>query len=141
MTQAVAREFRWPVRVYYEDTDAGGVVYHASYLRFMERARTEWLRARGFEQDRLRVEYDLLLVVHDVALQFLQPARFDDQLSVTVALTGCGGARVALTQAVLRPRDAAVCCRATLNVASVSASRWRPRRLPAVLRTELRDGF
>jgi tol-pal system-associated acyl-CoA thioesterase len=74
--------FFWPVRVYYEDTDCGGVVYYANYLRFMERARTEWLRALGFEQDLLATEHGVIFAVRSVALDFVRPARFNDLLRV-----------------------------------------------------------
>src|SRR5579859_3894169 len=80
-------EFHWAVRVYYEDTDLGGVVYHANYLRFMERARTEWLRSLGLEQDVLRNHHSVQFVVVDAAVRFRQPARFNEELTVTVALT------------------------------------------------------
>ena len=74
--------FTWPIRVYWEDTDAGGVVYHASYLRFLERARTEWLRARGIDQSRVRAEHGIVFVVRDLSIQFLQAAKLDDELDI-----------------------------------------------------------
>lgn len=132
--------FRWPVRVYYEDTDAGGVVYHANYLRFMERARTEWLRARGFEQDLLRAREDRLFVLRRAQLQFVHPARFNDELSVLVVILGIGRASIDFQQTVLRPADGVVCCRGDLNIACVSASQLRPARIPDALLAEIRDG-
>ncbi|HGX92774.1 MAG TPA: YbgC/FadM family acyl-CoA thioesterase, partial [Candidatus Tenderia sp.] len=78
--------FSWPVRVYYEDTDAGGVVYHASYLCFLERARTEWLRSLGLEQDVLRQRDNILFAVRHIDIAYLKPARFNDQLDVTAAV-------------------------------------------------------
>lgn len=86
--------YHWPVRVYYEDTDAGGVVYYANYLKFMERARSEWLRALGVEQDQLRVEAGALLMVHSLSVQYLRPAKFNQQLSVTVEVNHLGRAKV-----------------------------------------------
>ena len=79
-------DFRWPVRVYYEDTDSGGVVYYANYLRFMERARTEWMRTLGFEQDALIRNPGILFAVRSASLEYLRPARFNDLLEVSVRL-------------------------------------------------------
>ncbi|MBP7900929.1 MAG: YbgC/FadM family acyl-CoA thioesterase, partial [Gammaproteobacteria bacterium] len=76
--------YHWPVRVYYEDTDAGGVVYYANYLKFMERARSEWLRALGVEQDALRQTTGVLLMVHSLSVRYVQPAKFNEQLQVSV---------------------------------------------------------
>ncbi|MEO6104444.1 MAG: YbgC/FadM family acyl-CoA thioesterase, partial [Pseudoxanthomonas sp.] len=81
---AAELQFSWPTRVYWEDTDAGGVVYHAQYLAFLERARTEWLRARGKGQELLRGEYDLVFAVRSMHIDFRQPARLDDALDVSV---------------------------------------------------------
>jgi acyl-CoA thioester hydrolase len=122
--------FRWPVRVYFEDTDAGGVVYHATYLNFLERARTEWLRSLGFEQDRLREEQGVLFVVRRMGIEYRSSARFNDQLTVTSALSGQGRASLDFEQTVLREADASLCCRAKVNVACVDAGRMRPTRIP-----------
>ena len=81
------RIFHWPVRVYYEDTDAGGVVYHSQYLNFMERARTEWLRSIGFEQTVLRASFNILFVVHSMQIQFKKAARFDELIDIETQLT------------------------------------------------------
>jgi acyl-CoA thioester hydrolase len=125
--------FRWPVRVYFEDTDAGGVVYHATYLNFLERARTEWLRALGFEQDRLREEQGVLFTVRRLGIEYRSPARFNDQLTVTSSLSGHGGASLDFEQTVWRVADGGLCCRASVNVACVDAARMRPTRIPAVI--------
>jgi acyl-CoA thioester hydrolase len=127
---AEAPAFHWPVRVYYEDTDAGGVVYHARYLHFMERARTEWLRAIGFEQTRLRSEHDVLFAVRRMDLQFVSPARFNEELLVTTRLTGNGRASIDFEQQVLRADGHSPCCRATVNVACLDAGRFRPTGIP-----------
>jgi acyl-CoA thioester hydrolase len=82
----VSRLFSWPTRVYWEDTDAGGVVYHAQYVAFLERARTEWLRARGHSQEWLRGDHDLVFAVRAMTLDFLKPARLDDLLQVELVL-------------------------------------------------------
>jgi acyl-CoA thioester hydrolase len=132
--------FEWPVRVYYEDTDAGGVVYHARYLQFMERARTEWLRALGFEQQRLREEQGVLFAVRRMALEFVRPARFDQSLTVTAVVTGCGRASIDFAQQVVDAADGALCCRATVNVACLEASRLRPVRIPQAMQDALVPG-
>lgn len=136
-----APAFVWPVRVYYEDTDAGGVVYNANYLRFFERARTEWLRALGFEQDRLRDEHDLLFAVRRAEIQFRQPARFNEALLVTVRIAACGRASIDFEQEVRRETDDLLCCRALFNIAAISAARQRPKRIPAHLFAEIADGL
>src|SRR5580698_5671702 len=92
--------FSWSVRVYYEDTDLGGVVYHANYLRFMERARTEWLRSLGFEQDVLRNHHSVQFVVVDAAVRFRRPARFNDELTVSVAVVKQTAASLSFHQEV-----------------------------------------
>ena len=125
--------FLWPVRVYFEDTDAGGVVYHATYLNFLERARTEWLRALGFEQDRLRDEQGVLFVVRRMGIEFRGSARFNDQLTVSAALTGRGRASLDFAQSVVRDADGVVCIRASINIACVDAVRMRPARIPEAI--------
>jgi acyl-CoA thioester hydrolase len=122
--------FDWPVRVYYEDTDAAGVVFYANYLRFMERGRTEWLRALGFEQDQLRAEQGVVFAVTAVDLKYLTPARFNDLLTVRSSLSYKGGASLAFEQEILRVTDQAVCCRGSVKVVCLDATTMRPRRLP-----------
>jgi acyl-CoA thioester hydrolase len=133
--------FRWPVRVYYEDTDAGGVVYHANYLLFMERARTEWLRVLGFEQDVLRREAGVQFSVRRASIDYLRPARFNDLLTVTVALAAVGGASLELAQEVVREADGVVCCRGAVQVACVDAATLRPARIPKQLLAEIAHGL
>jgi acyl-CoA thioester hydrolase len=120
--------FSFGIRVYWEDTDAGGVVYHASYLRFLERARTEWLRAQGFGQQALRESEDLVLVVRDMAIDFHKPARLDDELLVSVVLAQRRSASLLITQEITRGDQALV--RASVRVACLVASSFRPRPLP-----------
>ena len=132
--------FRWPVRVYYEDTDAGGVVYHANYLLFMERARTEWLRALGFEQDALRREAGVQFSVRRATIDYLRPALFNDLLTVTVGLTARGGASLDLAQEVVRDTDL-VCCRGAFQVACVDVATLRPARIPKQLVAEIAHGL
>jgi acyl-CoA thioester hydrolase len=131
--------FTWPVRVYYEDTDAGGVVFYANYLRFMERARTEWLRSLGFEQDALREHDRVLFAVRGVSVEYLRPARFNDLLRVTAALARSGRAGLDFEQEVRRETDGTLCCRGLVKVACVSADDFRPRRIPDKLLAEIAD--
>ena len=130
-----AAPFQWPVRVYWEDTDAGGVVYHAQYLAFMERARSEWMRAIGFGQDRLRLESHLCFVVRALSIDFRAPARLDDLLSVSVRLAQCRGASLVIAQEIRR--GDALLVGATVRVAAVSADAFRPRPIPAALLAQL----
>jgi len=127
--------FAWPVRVYYEDTDAGGVVYHASYLRFLERARTEWLRSLGFDQGTVRESHGVLFAVRAMSLEFMQPARFDDQLRVSVFDLAPRRASFELAQAIHRGDE--LLCRAHVRVACVDAKDFTPRPVPEVIRKEL----
>lgn len=123
--------FSFPVRVYWEDTDAGGVVYHAQYLAFMERARSEWMRALGLHQDALRREHDLVFVVRAMNTDFRAPARLDDQLQVSVALLECRGASLVLAQRV--QRDGALLVDASVRVAALRASSFRPCAIPSTI--------
>ena len=131
--------FTWPVRVYYEDTDAGGVVFYANYLKFMERARTEWLRSRGFEQDSLREREEIFFAVRRVELDYLRAARFNDLLSVTVDLVHLGGASLDVAQEIRREADDALCCRGLVKVACLNQWTMRPTRLPETLLAEIAD--
>jgi acyl-CoA thioester hydrolase len=132
--------FRWGVRVYYEDTDSGGVVYYANYLRFMERARTEWMRSLGFEQDRLLAEQGLLFAVRSASIDYLQPARFNDLLDVTVDIRHCGRASLTLEQAVLRHAGAASpLCTGTIRIACIEAQTFRPQPIPDSILKEIVD--
>lgn len=121
--------FSWPVRVYYEDTDAGGVVYHAAYLRFLERARTEWLRDLGFDQSVIRERDNLVFAVRSMEIGFLKPARFDDVLSVSVFDCRAGRASFEMAQAIRR-EDGEVLCQARVRVACVDAETFAPKAVP-----------
>lgn len=155
MTQ---RTFAWPVRVYYEDTDSGGVVYYANYLKYMERARSEWLRGLGFEQDELAREHDIVFAVRAARIDYLRPARFNDRLTVTAALIDEGRASVTFSQHVLRaPAECAsaqgyidnhaceemmadkenTLCTGEIRVACLSASALRPRAIPTHILAEI----
>ena len=123
-----AQPFRWPVRVYYEDTDLGGVVYYANYLKYLERARTEWLRAAGFEQSALAAVHQVVFIVHSIALDYLKPARFDDRIEVSVEPREIGAARMELGQAVRRGEETLVTAR--VEIACVNTPSFRPVRIP-----------
>lgn len=120
--------FLWPVRVYYEDTDLAGLVYYANYLRFMERARTEWLRAFGFEQTDLHQQWGIVFAVRSVALDYLRPAVFNDELTVTVESVTARGSRIRLAQRVLRAADVLTVGR--IEVACLDTRSLRPARIP-----------
>jgi acyl-CoA thioester hydrolase len=122
--------FSWPIRVYWEDTDAGGVVYHASYLRFLERGRTEWLRALGIAQQALRESHDLVFAVRSVSMDFLAPARLDDALSVSVELTEVRSASLRFRQSLRREFDGLLLVEAEVRAACLTASTFRPRPIP-----------
>ncbi|MBW8310578.1 MAG: tol-pal system-associated acyl-CoA thioesterase [Rhizobium sp.] len=126
--------FSFPIRVYWEDTDAGGVVYHASYVRFLERARTEWLRAQGVGQQALREGEDLVLVIRGMTLDFHKPARLDDELQASVVLVERRPASLLIEQEIFRAGQVLV--RAQVRVACLVASSFRPRPLPEWLAVE-----
>ncbi len=155
--------FFWPVRVYYEDTDSGGVVYHANYLKFMERARTEWLRSLGFEQDELARHPGVIFAVQRMELEFLYPARFNALLQVSVALRERRAASLLFQQEIVTAGSATgteagdarghqrggkgenmdgdtasrVLCRARVRIACLDATSLRPRRIPVPLQREI----
>ncbi len=127
--------FLWPVRVYYEDTDAGGVVYYANYLRFMERARTELLRHHGFEQDELREREGVIFAVRSVQVDYLAPARFNDLLQVRTGILQAGRASLTFGQDVIRERDGHLLCRGEVKVACLDSETFRARAIPDVMKT------
>ena len=129
--------FVWPVRVYYEDTDSGGVVYYANYLKFLERARTEWLRGRGFEQDQLARDRHLLFAVRRLSVEYRQPARFNDQLEVVSQVATAGGASLTFEQAIRRAGSTVALCEARVKVACIHALTLQPRRMPQDLLREM----
>ena len=121
-------DFRHALRVYWEDTDAGGVVFFANYLKFFERARTEWLRTLGFGQERLRNDTGALFVVADTSMRFLEPARLDDLLDVSVRLVEAG--RASLTLAQQARRADTLLADGTIRIGCVDAGTFKPRRIP-----------
>ncbi|MBI1731317.1 MAG: tol-pal system-associated acyl-CoA thioesterase [Gammaproteobacteria bacterium] len=135
--QAAGAEFRWAVRVYYEDTDATGLVYHSTYLEFMERARTEWLRHLGHGQHDLRSKTGIVFVVRDLEVRFMRPARIDQLLEVTVRITRCRGASMRFEQTV-HDGETGPLCRALVEVACIDAVTLKPRRLPDFIKEGLK---
>lgn len=135
--------FLLPVRVYYEDTDAGGVVYHSNYISFFERARTEWLRQLGYELDELAHDEGIIFVVRAVTCDYLRPALFNDELFVSAEIKALGKTSIQFTQKVMRAAkksdpewDKETCivlAEGTVTVVSVSADKFRPKRIPKQL--------
>ena len=131
--------FNWPIRVYYEDTDSGGVVYYANYLRYMERARTEWLRQLGFEQDRLLIDDRLIFAVRRAEIDYLQPARFNDQLEVVTEVTKLGRASLTFIQTISKAeKSIPSLCRGKIQIAALNAETFRPCAIPNPIAEEIR---
>ena len=135
---APAPSFSHRCSIYWEDTDAGGVVYYANYLKFMERCRTEWLRALGIDQQRLRAERRLQFVVVNVSVDFLRPALLHDEIIVTAELERMSGATISFKQTVMR--DDLQLIDATIRVACLDSGTLKPRAIPKDLFTEWRNG-
>lgn len=130
--------FVWPVRVYYEDTDAGGVVYHANYVKYLERARTEWLRHLGFEQNEVRRRLGVMFVVTGLILDYHRPARFNDELMVSVAILRKRRASVTFAQAIhFAAVGHARLCSAEVTAACVNSETFKPQPWPHVIAAEL----
>jgi acyl-CoA thioester hydrolase len=135
---AAARAYRWPVRVYYEDTDAAGVVYYANYLKYLERARTEWLRSLGFEQTVLARDYNVIFVVRALNIEYLRPAQFNDELTVELELSEQRGGLIVLKQAVKHGDETLAA--AEVRVACVNTRTFRPVRIPAAILERITAG-
>lgn len=132
--------FVWPVRVYYEDTDAGGVVYYANYLKFMERARTEWLRTRGLEQDVLIKDQDLVFAVRSLSIDYIRPARLDDLLRVRVTVSELRRASIVFEQTINRVHNSEsedILTIGQVKVVSLAATSFKPKPIPLTLRKDL----
>jgi acyl-CoA thioester hydrolase len=129
------REFFWPTRVYYEDTDAAGVVYHSNYLKFMERARTEWLRQEGHSQKSLVETEGIVFVVAKMNIEFKSPARFDELLTVCSRLTGANGVGMMFDQTITS-ETGSVRCRADVHIVCVDPETFRPKRIPESIKAK-----
>ncbi|WP_447044185.1 tol-pal system-associated acyl-CoA thioesterase [Vreelandella sp. H-I2] len=130
MSDSINNGYRLPLRVYMEDTDAGGIVYYVNYLKFMERARSEWLRQLGFDQQTL-LDEGTQLVVYRLACHYAKPACLDDALEISAHITDVGRCRMTFEQQVRR--DEELLCSATVEIACLSAERMRPKAWPASL--------
>ncbi|MDT8425748.1 MAG: tol-pal system-associated acyl-CoA thioesterase [Methyloprofundus sp.] len=131
------KQFTWPVRVYYEDTDAGGVVFYANYLKFYERARTEMLRAMGFEQDELMAQQNVIFVVRSVQVDYLKPAKFNDLLEVSAGLNLVKSASLIFEQSIRRQDE--ILSKATIRIACLDANTMRPQLIPDFLKQALNN--
>jgi len=127
--------FQWPVRVYYEDTDAGGVVFYANYLKFYERARTEMLRARGVEQDELIVNDSVIFVVRSVEVDYLQPAKFNDLVHVSAEISLLKSASIHFQQSIYRGEDKL--STSNIRIACLDSDTMRPKQIPEPLKRAL----
>ena len=136
--------FCWPVRIYWEDTDAGGIVFYANYLKFFERSRTEWLRSLGVEQQRLKDSTGGMFVVAETSIRYARPARLDDQLIVTANMYQIGRASLIIKQQALLKTEQtttdsyAVICEGTIKIGWVNVQTMQPTRLPASLLERLK---
>jgi len=126
------------VRVYYQDTDAGGVVFHATYLDFLERARMEWMRARGFDARELASRFRLVFIVRRLEIAYMKPALLDDMVSVSATMENMGRAQLTFAQEVRRERE--TLARAAVNVACVGAEDLKPMPFPEEIRMSLAGG-
>ena len=135
MQKVMPSSFQWPVTVYYEDTDAGGVVYHSNYLKFFERARTELLRSGGVSQQVL-LEDEVGFVVRHMDIDFLQGARLDDQLVVLTTVSGLKKASLVFCQEIVNP-EGKVLCKARVKVACVNSAKMKPKAMPSFIFEEL----
>ena len=136
----MSTEFNWQVRVYYEDTDAGGVVFYANYLRFMERARTEWLRNVGFEHEQLINEHGIIFAVKNVTIDYKKPGRLDDLLTVTSTLLNSRGASITFQQSIKNEKDELL-TQAEIKVACLNATTLKASPMPEELLLELNKGI
>ena len=134
------KPYVWHARVYYEDTDAGGVVYYANYLKFMERARTEWLRSLGVEQDELAQNLNVLFAVRSVSIKFKQPARFNDSLTVTVEPFALKPASVSFKQTIMKQsKETNVLTSGEINVVCLRVNDFSPQSIPKNLLKEIKS--
>ena len=124
----VGRIHHWPIRIYYEDTDSGGVVYHSNYLKFMERARTEWLRDFEIDQKALKDNLNLMFVVHEIDIKFTRPAVFNDEIEVQTKLEKLGSVKIELEQKIFRSTE--ILTESRVVVASVNSFSMKPMRIP-----------
>jgi len=128
-------QFQWPIRVYYEDSDAGGVVYHSNYLNFMERARTEWLRSLGFEQTELREQMGVLFVVRSLQMRYRRPANFNDALMIHSCILEVGRSLLKFEQIIKRGDETLT--EATVDVVCIDVDQFKPVGIPPTIRNSM----
>jgi acyl-CoA thioester hydrolase len=131
------KKFIWPVRIYYEDTDAGGVVFYANYLKFFERARTEMLRAMGYEQDELMINPGIVFAVRSVQIEYLKSARFNELIEVSAEIIDAKRASLTFEQLITRGDD--VLCTSITRIACLDANTMRPKEIPKILQELLKN--
>jgi len=148
MSEVIVRagEFSWPVRVYYEDTDSGGVVYYANYLKFMERARTELLRSVGFEQDQLQQELGIIFAVRSANIQYKKPAKFNDELNVLTSISRIGKASIYFTQSIYLlgtnlSASKNLLADAEIKIACLNAESFSPQSMPSSITKKMTTEF
>jgi len=152
LSRKKSREFIWPIRVYYEDTDSGGVVYYANYLKFMERARTEMLRSLGFEQDQLQQQSGILFAVHSVNIQYKKPAKFNNELTVVTTISACGKASIVFIQKIFHEEalleasvnthsDALPLCVAEVKIACLKAEKFSAQVMPVSIVKKIQSEY
>ena len=144
---AQQKEFSWPVRVYYEDTDSGGVVYYANYLKFMERARTELLRSIGYQQDQLQQELGIIFAVHSANIRYKKPARFNDELNVVTSIISLGKASIHFKQSVFLETShhveqvSGLLADADIKIACLNAEKFSPQSIPVSIIENINKEF
>jgi acyl-CoA thioester hydrolase len=126
------KTFSLPIRIYFEDTDSGGVVYHSNYLKFMERARTEWLRSIGIDQRHLKQDNHIMFVVHRIDIQFKLPARFNDELIVKSELKDIGSSKIEFRQMIYRNDEMLI--DASVDIACIDSKKFKPVRIPPTIK-------
>ena len=126
------KTFSLPIRIYFEDTDSGGVVYHSNYLKFMERARTEWLRSIGIDQRHLKQDNHIMVVVHRIDMQFKLPARFNDDLIVKSELKNIGSSKIEFRQMIYRNDEMLI--DASVDIACIDSEKFKPVRIPPTIK-------
>jgi acyl-CoA thioester hydrolase len=126
------KTFSFPVRIYFEDTDSGGVVYHSNYLKFMERARTEWLRSVGIDQHHLKYHAHIMFVVHRIDIQYKLPARFNDDLVVKSELLEIGSSKIEFRQMIYRDEEMLI--DANVDIACINSEKFKPVRIPSTVK-------
>ncbi|MEW6561635.1 MAG: tol-pal system-associated acyl-CoA thioesterase [Pseudomonadota bacterium] len=133
----MSKVFEWPIRVYFQDTDAGGVTYHASYVNFLERARTEWLRSYGYSNAGMMKELGVMFVVRSLKLDYLRPALLDDMLTATAEVREIGRSRLTLHQTVRRGEM--LLLEAEVHLVCVGVESFKPVSVPDVLRSQWKE--